>query len=111
MDGGLYDGRQPARVWLVCVRYVQAEKIYQALVEEVRLAVRSQPPEQAWNQVDELRELPLPVAQRLLRAHLIVDVEIDSVPLHNRSVLIAQRLHSALCPAIGSILEIGRAHV
>ena len=105
MDEGLYGCRQPAHARLVQLRYVvQTEEIEQALVEEGRLAFGRQTPDVDRNHVHELRELALPVAQRLLRAHLLVDVERHAVPLRNRSVLITPRLHPALRPAIGAIL-------
>ena len=81
MDG-LDDRLQSAHSRLVCIRYVQAEEIDHALVEESRLPVRSQAPQVARNHVDELRELMLPVAQRLLDRLLIFDFY-----RHNRLLL------------------------
>jgi hypothetical protein len=52
------------------------------LLKKVRLPLRSQPPQVAGNHVDELRELLLPVAQRLLDLLLIFDVY-----RHNRLLL------------------------
>ena len=105
MDEGLYGGGQPAHARLVQLPHVmQTEEVEQALVEEGRLALGRQTPDVDRDHVHELRELPLPFAQRLLRAHLIVDVERNAVPLHNRAGFITPRLHPALRPSIGAIL-------
>ena len=83
---------------------IETEKVDQALVEEDRLAFRRQAPDLDRDHVHELRQLALPVAQRLQRAHLLVDIEGDAVPLHDRSVVIAPRLHPAFGPAVDAIL-------
>ena len=103
MDEGLDGGRQWSHARLVVIRYVQAEKVDQALVEECRLTVGCQATDGDRDHVDELRKLPLPVAQRFLCAHLIIDVERNSIPLRNRSVFVTSRLHPALRPAIDAI--------
>ena len=74
MDG-LYERLQPAHARPVRIRYVQAEKIDHALVEENRLAVWGKPPEVDRNHVHELREFPLALARRRLRLLLLFDVD------------------------------------
>src|SRR3546814_12886678 len=74
MDG-LYDRFQAAHAWLVHIRYIQAEEIHHALAEENRLSVRSQSPEVARNDVYKLRELPLPLVQRLLGLLALRDID------------------------------------
>src|SRR3546814_16702100 len=74
MDG-LYDRFQAAHAWLVHIRYIQAEEIHHALAEENRLSVRSQSPEVARNDVYKLRELPLPLVQRLLGLLALSDID------------------------------------
>ena len=103
VDGGFNDGRQPARTRLLQVRYIQPKKIYQTFIEEGRFAVRTQPPEETRDHVYELRKLALPITQRLLCAHLVVDVDGNDVPLHNRPILITQRFPAAINPTIRSI--------
>src|SRR3954451_20139949 len=103
MNDGRYEGRQPARVRHVRVCYVEAEKIDQALVEECWLALRRQPPEVARNHVDELGELLLPVVQRSLGGHQVMDVDAHTVPLEDMAILVAQRLRAGLGPAIAPV--------
>src|SRR3546814_4865055 len=84
MDG-LYDRFQAAHAWLVHIRYIQAEEIHHALAEENRLSVRSQSPEVARNDVYKLRELPLPLVQRLLGLLALRDIDKADQTLVGRS--------------------------
>src|SRR5690606_24878820 len=62
-----------------------------------------------WDHVDELRELPLPIAQCRFSGHQIVYVYAYAVPLDDRPCWVAQRLGPPLGPpidAIGSPLSI-----
>src|SRR5258708_39255160 len=99
---GMYDGcersRHPAHPRLVVVRSVQAKKIDRALVEVVRLAIWPQSPEEARNHVHELRQLPVPVAQCLLRGHEVVNVDRHATPQGDVARVVTQWLSAALDP-------------
>src|SRR5215218_9239829 len=67
-------------------------------------------PDQSGHGVDKLLKAPLTLAQCFLGANLIVDVERNPVPLHDRSVVITPRLHPALRPAITIFLAPAEPH-
>src|SRR3546814_2320831 len=74
MDG-LYTRFHAAHAWRVHSLYSQSDEIHHALAEENRLSVRSQSPEVARNDVYKLRELPLPLVQRLLGLLALRDID------------------------------------
>src|SRR5262249_50798454 len=88
MDGALDERFQPARARLVRIGYVKPEKVHHPLVEEDRFAVPSEPPDQARNHIDELRGLPLAIAQRLDGLLVNVDVKRDAEPSGDTTVTV-----------------------
>ena len=74
-----------------------------SLVEVDRPARRRRAPDADRHGVDHLLKLLLAPPERLFRAHLIVDVVAETVPLDDASVLIPHRLGAARHPVIDTI--------
>src|SRR5262249_31902341 len=91
---------QPGPARLVQIRYIQAEKIDHALIEEDWLAVRSEPPDVAWNHGHELREFPLPLAQFRLGNSVRVEIGRRPVPPRDTAVPVACRHDSGSIPVV-----------
>jgi hypothetical protein len=89
MDG-FYERFQSADARLVRIRYVQAEIVHHALVEEGRFTIGCQTPNVAWNHVHELGELHLSIAQRRLGSLLVLNVYCGAIPLRDATVAIAR---------------------
>src|SRR4051812_8763983 len=105
VDGCTYECRQAAHLRLVpgC-DVVDADGSQGALAEESRLAIARHAANMYRNHINDQRQLALTLAQRLLSANLVVDVDIDAVPSQDSSGLILQRRNPGLNPAIDPVV-------
>ena len=72
-------------------------------VDVRRRSLARRAPDRSGHGVDQLPELALASPQRLLGAHLIVDVVTKAVPQHDTSALVPHRFRAARHPAIGTV--------
>src|SRR5688572_15783817 len=100
VDGRLDGRREAAQPRAGDVRGVRADVLQHSSVVEVRLSVGTQPPDVARDHIHDQRQFSLARSERLLRADLVVDIEVDRAPFHDCPLEIPRRRHPSLHPAI-----------
>src|SRR5215204_5811043 len=95
------DRDRPAPI--LCLLRREAHILEIVLIEELGSAVRTRRPGQRGDGIDDKLEVALALAERLLGALLIVDVDVQCVPAHNAPIGVAKGQPANVKPTILSI--------
>ena len=100
MNTGVERAGQPGLSRPVQFFELIAEEFAKLLATIDRLAIRRGAIDHRRQRFDELPEEALPLAQRFLRSHKIVDVDVGAIPPDDAAAFVTQRFGAALRPAV-----------